>query len=466
MTDKLREKCGVFGIYAPGDDVARITYFAIYTLQHRGQESAGIATGDGERINLHARMGLVAQVFNEAVLNDLRGHVAVGHNRYSTTGASKVSNAQPLVMTGPNGTIALGHNGNLVNTAALRDEMIAEGHQFSSSTDTELIARLFVETPGATWPERIRSAMRRMRGAFSVVFITEDKLFAVRDPWGIRPLCIGKLNGHWVVASETCALDAIGAEFLREIEPGEIVQVDENGLHSEVGIPTIKRALCVFEFIYFARPDSIIDGRLLYLARENMGRQLAREHPVDADIVIGVPDSATAAGIGYARESGIPFTEGLIKSRYIGRTFIQPEQRIREVGINLKFNPMPEVLSGKRVIVVDDSIVRGTTTRPIVRLLRRAGAKEVHVRISSPPYRHPCVLGVDTARRGELIAARMSVPEIQEYIEADSLGYLSRDGLMAAIDRPADHFCRTCFEGGEYPMPLTEPVDKMVLEKK
>lgn len=465
MADKPHEACGVFGIYAPGEDVARIAYFAIYTLQHRGQESAGIAAGDGEDIKLHARMGLVSQVFTEEDLARLRGKVAIGHNRYSTTGSSKILNAQPMLAHGPEGTIALGHNGNLVNTASLRAEMTAEGYRFATTTDTELITQLFANSPGSGWTERIRAAMRRMRGAYSLAAMTKDALYAVRDPWGVRPLSIGILKGHWVVASETCALDTIGAEFVRDVEPGEIVRVDEHGLHSEVGLPIRRHALCVFEFIYFARPDSVIDGRLLYLAREEMGRRLAREYPVDADIVIGIPDSATAAGIGYAQESGIRFTEGLIKSRYIGRTFIQPEQRLREVGINLKFNAMPGVLRGKRVVVVDDSIVRGTTTRPMVRLLRRAGAREVHVRISSPPYSHPCVLGVDTARKGELIAARMGVPEIEKFIEADSLGYLSRRGLLQAIGLPSEDFCQACFTG-DYPMPVPPEADKLVLERK
>jgi amidophosphoribosyltransferase len=465
LTDKPQEACGVFGIYAPGEDVARISYFAIYTLQHRGQESAGIATGDGETVKLHAKMGLVAQVFSEEDLARLTGKVAIGHNRYSTTGSSKIMNAQPMLAKGPGGILALGHNGNLTNTKALRAEMSAEGYEFATTTDTELITQLFAKAPGQNQVERIRSAMRRMQGAFSVVAMTKDALYAARDPWGVRPLALGRLKGHWVVGSETCALDTIGAEFVRDIEPGEIIRVDDEGLHSEIGVPEVRHALCVFEFIYFARPDSIIDGRLLYLAREQMGRQLAREYPVEADIVIGIPDSATAAGIGYAQESGIRFTEGLIKSRYIGRTFIQPEQRIREQGINLKFNPMPGVLAGKRIVVVDDSIVRGTTTRPIVRLLRRAGAKEVHVRISSPPYSYPCVLGVDTARRSELIAARMSVPEVERFIEADSLGYLSREGLMGAITLPQQNFCQACFTG-EYPLPVTVDVDKMALERK
>ncbi len=465
MTDKPREACGVFGIYAPGEDVARISYFAVYTLQHRGQESAGIATGDGEAIKLHARMGLVAQVFSEEDLSRLTGKVAIGHNRYSTTGSSKIMNAQPMLADGPGGIVALGHNGNLTNTKALRAEMAAEGYEFTTTTDTELITQLFAKSPGQDQVERIRSAMQRMKGAFSVVAMTKDALYAVRDPWGVRPLALGRLKGHWVVASETCALDTIGADFVRDVEPGEIIRIDGDGVHSEVGVPMIRHALCVFEFIYFARPDSVIDGRLLYLAREEMGRRLAREYSVDSDVVIGIPDSATAAGIGYAQESGIRFTEGLIKSRYIGRTFIQPEQRIREQGINLKFNPMPGVLAGKRVVVVDDSIVRGTTTRPIVRLLRRAGAKEVHVRISSPPYSYPCVLGVDTARRSELIAARLSVPEIERFIEADSLGYLSRQSLMEAIGLPQQHFCQACFTG-EYPLPVTVEVDKMALERK
>ncbi|MHB1131884.1 MAG: amidophosphoribosyltransferase [Chloroflexota bacterium] len=464
MSDKPQEKCGVFGIFAPGEDVARIAYFALYTLQHRGQESAGIATADGQGINLHAKMGLVAQVFSDDDLTRLTGLVAVGHTRYSTTGSSKMLNVQPILAEGPDGILALGHNGNLVNTAALRAELVDEGYTFATSTDTELIAQLFAKGPGADTTERIRAAMPRMRGAFSVVLATKDALYAVRDPWGVRPLVLGNLKGRWVVASETCALDTIGAEFVRDIYAGEILRIDADGLHSTIGVQSEKRSLCVFEFIYFARPDSIMDGRLLYLARQDMGRELAKEHPVDADIVIGVPDSATAAGIGYALQSGIPFTEGLIKSRYIGRTFIQPEQRIREVGIRLKFNAMPGVLAGKRVIVVDDSIVRGTTTRRLVRLLRQAGATAVHVRICSPPYRNPCVLGVDTARRKELIASRMSVKETERHIEADSLGYLSREGLLRAVALPEETFCQACFTGN-YPMEVDIEVDKLALER-
>ncbi|MDA8187316.1 MAG: amidophosphoribosyltransferase [Dehalococcoidales bacterium] len=464
MTDRLKEACGVFGIYGPGDDVARITFFGLYALQHRGQESAGIAASDGHRIRIFTRMGLVSQVFGEEQLAALPGHIAIGHTRYSTTGSSKAINAQPVLVEGPRGEIAIGHNGNVVNTEFLRRQLIEEGATFQTSTDSEVIAKLLAFAPGRDWFEAIRSTMSRLSGAYCVVMATKDKLFGIRDPLGVRPLCIGRLNGAWVLASESCALDTIGAQFIREVEPGEIVVVDENGLSSLVGQQSERSALCIFEYIYFARPDSLIKNKLLYLARQNMGRQLAREHPVDADIVIAVPDSAVPAAIGYARESGIPFSEGLIKSRYIGRTFIQPDQRIRDLGINLKFNPLPEVLAGKRVVVVDDSIVRGTTTKPIVRLLRRAGAVEVHMRVHAPPMRHPCYLGVDTARREELIAARLSVPEINRYIEADSLGYLSLDRLIQSVELPRETFCLACFTG-DYPVPVQLELDKFVLER-
>ena len=462
--DKLKEACGVFGIYAPGEDVARITYFGIYSLQHRGQESAGIAAADGRRIHLFARMGLVAQVFSEPDLAALRGHIAIGHVRYSTTGSSRIANAQPFVIEGPRGSLAIAHNGNLVNAPYLREQLEGDGERFTSSSDTEVIGRLFALAPGADWVDAIRSSMSRLIGAYSLVMATPDKLIAVRDPLGVRPLCIGRRNGWWVVASESCSLATVGADFLREIDPGEIVVVDRDGVHSVVGQQPVRRATCIFEYIYFARPDSLINGRLLYLARQEMGRELAREHPVPADLVIAVPDSATPAGIGYAQEAGLPFSEGLIKSRYIGRTFIQPDQRIRDVGINLKFNPLPEVLLGKRVVVVDDSIVRGTTTRPIVRLLRQAGAREVHVRIHAPPMRHPCYLGLDTARRAELIAARMTVPQIERYIEADSLGYLSLPRLVKATGLPSEWFCQACFTG-DYPVSVQLELDKLALER-
>lgn len=461
---KPREACGIVGIYAPGEDVARIAFFGLYSLQHRGQESAGIAVADGRDLALHARMGLVAQVFTEAELASLKGHIAIGHTRYSTTGSSRQLNAQPIVVHGLRGTIALGHNGNLVNSGMLREELARAGYVFGSTTDSEVMARMVVETPGRDWIEVLQTVMPRWEGAYSVVVLTPTQLLGIRDPLGVRPLCIGRLNGAWVLASESCALDTIGADFVREVEPGEVVVVDQGGLRSVRGQPKGRSSLCVFEYIYFARPDSLINGRLLYVAREEMGRELAREHPVEADLVIPVPDSAVPAGIGYSKEANLPFSEGLIKSRYIGRTFIQPDQRIRDVGINLKFNPLPEVLRGKRIVVVDDSIVRGTTTRPIVRLLRRAGAKEVHVRIHAPPMCYPCVLGVDTARRAELIAARMSVPQICDYIEADSLGYLSVDRLIKAIGLPRETFCLACFNG-DYPVSVQLELDKLAFER-
>ena len=467
MTDKPREACGVFGIYGRGHDVdvARVTFFGLYALQHRGQESAGIATSDGERISVHRRMGLVAQVFTEDDLARLRGDIAVGHTRYSTMGSSRICNAQPFLLDGPAGQLALGHNGNLVNFADLRAELAEQGHAFESTTDSEIIAWLFATAPGRDWAERVQRSMLRLQGAYSLVMATKDELIGVRDALGVRPLCLGKLNGCWVLSSESCALDTVGAEFIREVEPGEIVVVDSTGIHSYLGHPSPRRAMCMFEYIYFARPDSTINGRLVYLTRQEMGRQLAREHPADADVVIAVPDSAMPGGIGYAQESGLPFAEGLVKNRYIGRTFIQPDQRLREVGINLKFNPLPEVLAGKRVVVVDDSIVRGNTTRPIVRLLRRAGAREVHVRIHAPPQMYPCYLGVDLARRSELIAARMSVEEIRRYIEADSLGYLSLEGIVSAIGVAGGSLCNGCFTG-RYPMPIRLEHDKLILESE
>lgn len=464
MTVELREACGVFGIRAPGEDVARITFFGLYSLQHRGQESAGIASGDGSRLRVYTHMGLVAQVFSEAQLSELPGVIAIGHTRYSTTGSSRAANAQPIVVEGPRGRIAIAHNGNIVNTEHLRAELLGEGHTFATTTDTEIIGKLLVNAPGHALPEAIKHVMPRLQGAYSLVIATPDSLYAVRDPLGIRPLCLGNMNGAWVVSSESCALDTIGASFVREIDPGEIIIIDEQGLRSIVGQESSTHALCVFEYIYFARPDSVIKDRLLYLARQEMGRQLAQQHPVEADIVIAVPDSAVPAAIGYARESGIRYSEGLIKSRYIGRTFIQPDQRLRDLGINLKFNPLPEVLTGMRVVVVDDSIVRGTTTRPIVRLLRRAGAKEVHVRIHAPPMRYPCYLGVDTARQNELIAARLSVPQIADHIEADSLGYLDLDRLVKSTGVPGNAFCLACFTG-DYPVPVQLELDKFVLER-
>jgi amidophosphoribosyltransferase len=459
----MNECCALFGVYAPGEDVARLTFFGLYALQHRGQESSGIATSDGQQISVHTKMGLVAQAFNERTLSQLQGDFAIGHNRYSTTGSSRSSNAQPILVEGPAGRIALAHNGNIVNSLELRQQLEEQGYQFTTTTDSEIIAYLILSAPKKTWVERIRHAMKRLVGAYSLVILTEDTLFGVRDPLGVRPLCLGKLNGGWVLASESCALDHIGAQFHREIAPAEVLVIDAVGMHSHKGKRAARGGLCIFEYIYFARPDSLLAGRRIYSAREDMGARLSHEHPVDADLVIGVPDSATAAGIGYSQESGIPFTEGLLKNRYVGRTFIEPHQRIRDLGVQLKFNPMPERLEGKRVVLVDDSIVRGTTTPRVIALLRRAGVKEVHMRICAPPIRYPCCLGVDMATSWELIAARKDIPQIAEFIGADSLGYLSMEGLIEAVGLPEDLFCLACFTG-DYPVPVQLGMDKMALE--
>jgi amidophosphoribosyltransferase len=458
----LHESCGVFGIFCPGEDVARITFFGLFALQHRGQESAGIATSDGKRLQLYADMGLVSQVFDEESLGKLTGYISVGHNRYSTTGSSKSINVQPLIIGQENDCFALAHNGNIVNSAHLFQELKDHGYQFRTSTDSEVIGNLILSSPASDPVEKIRYAMHRLQGAFSLSIMTRDALYGVRDPWGVRPLCLGKVNGGWAIASETCALDHIGASLVREIEPGEIVRIDENGVES-FKEPAQRRALCIFEFIYFARPDSIINGKLLYPTRQAMGANLAKEYPVEADVVMGVPDSATAAGLGYSQEAKIPYGEGLLKNRYVGRTFIAPDQRIRDLGVKLKFNPLPEVLEGKRVVVVDDSIVRGTTTPKVVALLRRAGAKKVHMRICAPPIRYPCFFGVDMATRRELIAAQKTIPEICDFIGADTLGYLSLPGLIKSVDLPEKTFCTACFTG-DYPIPVQLEMDKLALE--
>ena len=482
----LREACGVIGVYAPTEDVARLAYFGIFALQHRGQESAGIATTDGTDLHLRTGMGLVGQVFEGRDLERLNGFAAIAHTRYSTTGSSRVENAQPLVVQGDLGTIAVAHNGNLTNTTTLGEEMQRLGITPTSSTDSEILAHICANAPGETWLEKIRNTLPRLSGAFCLTMLTADALYAVRDPLGIRPLCLGRLeSGGWVVASESCALDTIGAQFIREIDPGELLKIDELGVHTErfataetatasgerygtsvtlpmAGFP--RRAACSFEHIYFARPDSIIDGRLVYAVREKMGEILAREQHVDADLVIPVPDGGVPAAIGYAAASGLPFREGFVKNRYIGRTFIQPSQNQRSGNVALKLNPLPEVLRGKRVIVVDDSIVRGTTMPRVVQQLRRAGAREVHMRISSPPMMWPCYLGVDTPAREDLLAANMSVPEIAQFIGADSLGYLSIEGLVEAIGLPESTVCNACFHG-RYPLPIEMGQSKFVLER-
>ncbi|HEX6122842.1 MAG TPA: amidophosphoribosyltransferase [Ktedonobacterales bacterium] len=468
--DRPREACGVFGIYAPGEDVARITYFGLYALQHRGQESAGIATADGAALALHRQMGLVAQAFTEDDLASLHGHIAIGHTRYSTTGASRIENAQPIMLESALGPFALAHNGNLTNALTLRQRLLAQGARLASTSDTELIAHLLARAPGADYVEKLRAVMPELEGAYSLVLLTPEAVLGIRDPHGVRPLSLGRLGEHWLLASETCAIETVGGEPVRDVAPGEIVAITGSGaagLRAEVGQASRASAACLFEYIYFARPDSCIADRSLYLARQRMGAQLAAEFPVEADLVIGVPDSATPAAAGYAAARGLPYAEGLIKNRYIGRTFIQPDQRLRQLGVKLKFNALSAVLAGKRVVMVDDSIVRGTTIRPLVTLLRDAGAREVHLGVSSPPFRHPCYLGLDVASEHELIAARLpDVESIAREVGVDRLHYLSLEGLIAAIDLPRATFCTGCFTG-RYPVPVTaEAADKHALEER
>lgn len=466
MLPTLREACGVFGVYAPGEDVARITFFGLYALQHRGQESAGIATSNSRTIYLKTGMGLVSQVFDEDDLSYLPGTFAIGHTRYSTTGSSRLDNAQPFRVSGPNGELALGHNGNIVNAAVLREEMQRDGIVFTTSSDSEVIARMLAHAPGDSWKERWSHVMRRLNGAYSLAVITPDAMMMARDPMGNRPLCLGRLDGGWVAASESCAFDHLGATFIREIEPGEVIYIDAEGLQSFKPVDDVEQrpAFCVFEYIYFARPDSVLDGKLVYPIRMALGRELAKEAPAPTgDVVIGVPDSATAAAIGYSQASGIPFVEGLVKNRYVGRTFIQPDQRLREVGVHLKFNPLREVLQDRRVVLVDDSIVRGTTTPRVIQMLRKAGAREVHMRITAPPITHPCFYGIDMGTRWELIASQKSVAEIREHIGADSLGYLSSEGLERSVQSAKDRLCMACFSG-EYPRPVPLQMDKLAME--
>ena len=458
----LKEACGVFGVYAPGEDVARVTFYGLYALQHRGQESAGIATYDRGGLQVRLGMGLVSQVFEENDLASLRGNAAIGHTRYSTTGSSRIENAQPLVATGPYGTVAVAHNGNLINAGRLREDLEEGGVRLTSTTDSEVIAHMLVRTPGKDWVDRLAQVMKRIEGAYSLVVLVDDEVIGARDQMGVRPMCMGRMGEGWVFASESCALDHLGAAFVRDLQPGEIVSAGPNGFRTLQALER-RDAACIFEHIYFARPDSQLGGEQLYPVRMRMGAQLARQHPVEADIVMGVPDSAIAAAIGYAHESGIPFVEGFVKNRYVGRTFIQPDQRIREQGVALKYNPLPHVLNGKRVIVVDDSIVRGTTTPRVVQLLRRAGATEVHLRICAPPITNPCHFGVDMATRTELIAAQMSVEAIRQHVGADTLGYLSVDDIVESVGTPRDSFCLACFTG-EYPIPVQLEMDKLMFE--
>lgn len=458
------EECGVFGVASSQEDVARMTFFGLFTLQHRGQEAAGIAVSDGSGMNLHKGMGLVTQVFDETIMDSLKGKFAIGHNRYSTTGSSVLQNAQPFQIQTRYGPLALAHNGNLVNAAELRSELFERGVGLTSSSDSEVMTMMLAGAPGENWLERISDCMTRWKGAFALVILTSDGVYAARDPWGLRPLTIGQLpnRGH-AVASETGALETIGCDAIREIKPGEVVYLHEAALIVRQAVPPAKPlALCTFEHIYFSRPDSIWDGRVVHDVRVRLGEQLAREAIIEADVVVPVPDSSVPAAIGYARASGIPFETGLIKNRYIGRTFIQPSQDMRRQGVNLKLNPLPSVLEGKRVVVLDDSIVRGTTSQRLVEMLHSAGAREVHLRVTCPPIIHPCFMGVDMATHEELIAYNLCVDDICAQLGADSLHYLSLEGMMKAIDSE-NGYCNACFTGS-YPFSINGNLGKQMLE--
>jgi amidophosphoribosyltransferase len=468
--DKPEEACGVFGIYAPGQDVARLSYFGLYALQHRGQESAGIATFDGRQLHEHRDMGLVSHVFSPEILQGLPGQLAIGHTRYSTTGSSRRCNAQPIIVDTKLGKLALAHNGNLVNTTELREDLIDRGCELNTTIDSETIAIAISEEikAGKSWVDATIAACKLCKGAFSLTIATPDGIMAIRDPNGIRPLVLGVMPdhiGHYVVASETCALDIIGADYTRDVNPGELLWITAEGIVSIDWAQKVEPKLCIFEMIYFARPDSWVNQESLYSYRMRLGKQLSAESSQEADIVIGVPDSGIPAAIGFSEASGIPYAEGLIKNRYVGRTFIQPTQEMREAGIRMKLNPLRDVLKGKKVIVIDDSIVRGTTSRKLVKALRDAGATEVHMRISSPPVTHPCFYGIDTDTQDQLIAATKSVAEIATQIGVDTLKYLSWEGMLSATNRDPNTFCSACFTG-DYPVEIPDGVkrSKLMLE--
>lgn len=459
--DKPNEECGVFGIYAPDQEVARLTYYALYALQHRGQESAGIAVSDGRTIDLYKGMGLVAEVFSDRTLNELSGKMAIGHVRYSTTGSSLLANAQPLVVHYQKGMMALAHNGNLTNAAELREELGKDGAVFQTTVDSEVIINLIARYRRGTLEDAVTKTMIDIKGAYALIVLAEDKLVGMRDPHGVRPLCIGKLGDYFCLASESCALDTIGAEFVRDVEPGEIVTIDEEGLHTRKGVSKCDKAGCSFEYIYFARPDSTLDQINVSESRRRMGIELARECPLDVDIVVPVPDSGTAAALGYAMTLGIPFEHGLLKNRYVGRTFIQPTQEMREVAVRLKLNANKGVLKNRRVVLIDDSIVRGTTSSKLIEMVRKAGAKEVHLLISSPPVLFPCYYGIDTAEREKLIATNLELDGIRQFVGADSLHYLSEEGLKRALGEQS--VCLACFNGN-YPVPIPEGRGKLAFE--
>ncbi len=452
--DKLKDACGVFGIYG-NPEAANLTYLGLYALQHRGQESAGITTSDGERLRIGRAMGYVADAFDEAALAALPGSTAIGHVRYSTAGDSNLANAQPILIECGHGQIALCHNGNLVNAADLREDLVREGSIFQTSSDTEVILHLYARSKAPSVEEAIVESVSQVRGAYSLLLLTKDRLVAVRDPHGFRPLAVGRLGDAYIVCSETCAMDLIGATYVRDVEPGEVLIIGPSGIRSMKPFPPLPLAHCIFEHVYFARPDSYVFGRSVNEIRTNLGRLLARDAPVDADVVVPVPDSGVCAAIGFAEASGLPLQMGLIRNHYVGRTFIQPAQSIRHFNVRVKLNPVRSILEGKRVVLVDDSIVRGTTSRKIVRMVKSAGAREVHMRISCPPTVSPCFYGIDTPRRSELIAATHTIDEIKKYLDADSLAYLSLEGLLASVGPARASYCTSCYTG-RYPVAFPE----------
>lgn len=455
--------CGVFGIFGH-PDAAKLTYLGLYALQHRGQESAGIAISNGKKIVSYKGMGLVNEVFNPEKINLLKGSFAIGHVRYSTTGSSEIKNAQPFLIERSSGSIAIAHNGNLLNTCSLRNRLESKGAIFQSTMDSELIIHLIVRSKRSKLEEKIFNSLKQVRGAYSLLLLTEDRLFGIRDPRGFRPLCLGNIDGAYVIASETCAFDIIQAKYIREIEPGEIVVIDKNGLKSIKPFPKLKHSFCIFEYIYFAKPDSNIFGGNVYLTRKRQGRELAKEWPVEADIVLAIPDSGNYAALGYAEESKIPLELGIIRNHYVGRTFIQPFQEVRDLGVKVKLNPVKEVIKNKRIVVVEDSIVRGTTSRIRMKALREAGAKEIHMRVSCPPLRYPCFYGIDFPTKEELVASSHTVEEIAKLIGLDSLGYLSLEGLLKSMPLGEDEFCVACFNG-RYPEPIRRKMSKYDLER-
>ncbi len=460
----IKEHCGLFGIYGHPDS-AQLTYMGLFALQHRGEESAGIVASDGRHMTKHIGMGLVEDIFTEETLKPLKGYAAIGHTRYSTTGSSRLMNAQPLQVDYSRGSIAIAHNGNLINALLLRDELEAHGSIFQTTIDSEVILHLLANPKYARFEEALTDTLQKMRGAFSLLVLREDELIGVRDPNGFRPLCIGQLGEVWILASETCALDLLGAQFVREVEPGEVVMIGKSGIRSIKPFPKQTPSHCIFEHVYFARPDSTIFGDSVQMVRHRLGRQLAREYPADADVVIAVPDSGNSAALGFALESGIPFEFGFMRNHYVGRTFIQPKQQTREFQARVKFNPVSAVLKDKRVVVVDDSIVRGTTCKTRLKSIRAAGAKEIHMRVSCPPIRHPCFYGIDFPTKAELIACTHSLEETRKFLEVDSLGYLSLEGLLSAVTGPKQNYCTACYSG-KYPLPFGAEADKYILERK